>query len=167
MEYFYNVLLTFKYRNWILPPPCSLSGQEKAFAHGERWYCFSCRVNRVPFEGLGAVVHCASVFFNPSAIVSLTAGLCVCVWFPFWTEPCLMPSAQWPVPSVWGAWHWPFVCPHKTSLPAWQNTGLRLRLKLRPLRNWEWERLEAGAGGGVRWQFLMHCWFLTDHKSNC
>lgn len=151
--------------NW---PFCLIffSPKKCSFCAWGKMIFFSCnKTNSVSFEGMGVV---AGEGFGSNQPLSPW----LCVWFPFWTyhawclrpdDPCCLFGERDTGPKL----NLPFVCPHETSLPAWQNTGLRLRLRLSPLRNWEWERLEAGAGGGVRWQFLMHCWFLTDHKSNC
>lgn len=86
------------------------------------------------------VVHHGLDLFNPSAIVFLSpcrpAILHVCVFdIPF--EPsharCLLPSDPWCLFAERDTGlklAQPFVCPHKTSLPARQSTGLGLSLKL-------------------------------------
>lgn len=108
---------------------------------------FYCRLHNVPFKGTGVsgrrFLPCSSVFFDPSAIVSLTAGLCmcVCVFVIFLLiRPCLMPSAQWPMLFVWGAWQWPwaksaFCLSSQDKSPCLAE--LRTRGSDRSLAHWE------------------------------
>lgn len=95
---------------------------------------FSCRINSVPFVGMGVVVGeglwTVVQFSLPHRPLSPWLPACVCVCdLPF--EPT-MSDAFGPMTHAVCFWerdtgpklNQPFVCPHKTSLPAWQNTGL-------------------------------------------
>lgn len=144
MYIFYNCWVSLFFKDIACPLSASVVMTRCPHLFSFKWSGhFNMKDDIRPFVGVDVVVGesfvcCGWVFFNPSAIVSLTAGLCG--WFPFWSnhvwclwsnEPCCLFGQRVTAPEL----NQPFVCPHQTSLLAWQNTGLRLKLCL--LRNWE------------------------------
>lgn len=112
-------------------------------------------------------VHHSLVFFNHCLHACQPA--CVCVFFFFWSNHvwCLRPNdpcCLFRKHETGLELNQPFVWPYKTSLPAWQSTEHRLSPIDKTESEWGWKQVLLERWGG---QFLMHCWFLTDHKSNC
>lgn len=152
------------------------------FLHGlymlhciESFPCFQWSVKQlcICFKGNGVgerkrkFVHHSLVFFNHCLHACQPA--CVCVFFFFWSNHvwCLRPNdpcCLFRKHETGLELNQPFVWPYKTSLPAWQSTEHRLSPIDKTESEWGWKQVLLERWGG---RFLMHCWFLTDHKSNC
>ena len=61
----------------------------------------------------------------------------------------------------------PLLCSAQAQAPAQVRVGPWRIPRVKPQN--VWEQVLLGVHGPQKrwWQFFMHCWFLTDHKSNC